>query len=113
MTPAAQTSEPQTFSDEFMADYVRQHRCHYALSNVTLADWDRGVRAIESEAQRLTVERLPSDELLAEAMHSTRSVGHRSHALEECDTMNVSYMEAWAGRVRDWLAALAREETGE
>ncbi len=78
----------------------------------TLLSWLMG----RAEAQRLTVERLPSDTLLAEAMHSTRSVGHRSHALEECDTMNVAYMEAWAGRVRDWLVALAHPEqdgTGE
>ncbi len=44
---------------EAMAEYVRHHRCYNADPNVSIADWDRGVRAIEREAvaQALTVER--------------------------------------------------------
>jgi hypothetical protein len=34
-----------------MAEYVRTHRCYNALRDVSLADWDRGVRAIEAETR--------------------------------------------------------------
>ena len=43
-----------------MAEYVRHHRCYNADPNVSIADWDRGVLAIEREAvaQALTVEQV-------------------------------------------------------
>ncbi len=47
---------------EPMVEYVRHHRCYNADPNVSIADWDRGVAAIEREAvaQALTPERLAS-----------------------------------------------------
>ena len=35
-----------------LAEYVRNHQCWNADRNVTIADWHRGVRAIEAEARR-------------------------------------------------------------
>ena len=46
---------------EPMAEYVRHHRCYNADPNVSIADWDRGILAIEREA-------LPSVERLAKAL---------------------------------------------
>lgn len=38
-------------TDDEMAEYVRGHRCHAALGSVTIADWDRGIAAIEHAAR--------------------------------------------------------------
>jgi len=46
MTPDA----PRTPTDAEMAEYVREHRCYNARRDITIADWDRGVRQIEAEA---------------------------------------------------------------
>jgi hypothetical protein len=35
---------------ESLAEYVREHRCYAARSDVSIADWDRGVAAIEAAA---------------------------------------------------------------
>lgn len=49
---------------------------------------------------------LPSVEMLAEALHSSR-IGHRSHALEECDDdpFYPAVVEARAARILDFLDA--------
>ena len=44
--PAAPTN-----TDESAAEYVRHHQCWQADPNVTIADWHRGILAIESEAR--------------------------------------------------------------
>ena len=36
---------------EPLAEYVRHHRCYNADPNVSIADWDRGILAIEAEAR--------------------------------------------------------------
>ena len=52
-------------TDAEMANYVRDHRCYSARRDVTIADWDRGVTAIEAAAAR---EALPSVEEIAAAL---------------------------------------------
>lgn len=41
--------EPLT--DVELAEYVREHRCHRTRRDVTIADWDRGIAAIERAAR--------------------------------------------------------------
>ena len=38
-------------TDSELADYVRDHSCWKADAAVTVADWDRGILAIEAEAR--------------------------------------------------------------
>lgn len=38
-------------TDSELANYVRDHSCWRADSNVTVADWDRGILAIVAEAR--------------------------------------------------------------
>lgn len=53
MTP----TEPRTYTDAAMAQYVRDHQCWAADRNVTIADWHRGIRLIEAEAAAAERER--------------------------------------------------------
>ena len=51
MTPDTRTTEnPEPRTDDWLADYVRHHQCWQADPNVTIADWHRGILAIEAEA---------------------------------------------------------------
>jgi len=56
---------------------------------------------------RATPPALPPVNMLAEAIHSTYSIGCNSHALEECPYQRSKRtpvdFEAWAVRVHDWL----------
>lgn len=49
MTDPAAPTTPRT--DESLAEYVRHHQCWQADPNVTIADWHRGILAIEAEAR--------------------------------------------------------------
>ena len=70
-------------------------------------------------ARSTPAEALPSVGMLAEAIHSTYSIGCNSHALEECPYQRSKRtpvdFEEWAGRVHDWLSRLSphNREAGE
>ncbi len=69
-TPAAPTT-PRT--DESLAEYVRHHQCWQADPNVTIADWHRGILAIEAEAATRSTPAEPLDvERLTKAMDFDR-----------------------------------------
>ncbi len=51
MTPASR-AKPRMRTDAEMAQYVREHQCWNADCDVTIADWDRGIRALAAAASR-------------------------------------------------------------
>jgi hypothetical protein len=109
MTPAAQTSEPRT-ADEIERAIV-PHGSNGECSNpdlcVALTDFRL---AIESEAQRPTVEQRIDLTEIAAAMLRGEQACERGHRAGEINAhVHFDQLQRWARR----LAALAREETGE
>ncbi len=77
---------------EPMAEYVRHHRCYNADPNVSIADWDRGILAIEAEA----VSR-DEAEVLADVQELVRAelAKQRTEALPSAERLAVEVDRHW------------------
>lgn len=91
-TPAAPTT-PRT--DESLAEYVRHHQCWQADPNVTIADWHRGILAIEAEARATPAEALDVERWI----EAYREAVDRSQPEEgdcECGVAMEDHAGGWA-----------------
>ena len=89
--PAAPTT-----TDESAAEYVRHHQCWQADPNVTIADWHRGILAIEAEARSTPAEALDVEAVI--------EASPRHYPNDNCgDPDHDRLLEAWYARAEGLL----------